>query len=109
MGTDLAIDGKTLVLGVIGDPIEHTMSPLMQNTAIKEMGVNAVYVPFHVSPDNLAHAVNGICTEPSLVSNDPLVVSVPSAGGKGCHGVNAYALTVNKKAINNFIFFSLKN
>lgn len=53
------IDGKTKVLGVIGDPIEHTFSPAMHNAGLKELNLNYTYLPFHVSEDNLQKAING--------------------------------------------------
>jgi len=40
------ISGKTTVCGVIGDPIEHTMSPVMHNAAYRELGLDYVYLPF---------------------------------------------------------------
>jgi shikimate dehydrogenase len=42
------ITGKTKLLGVIGDPIEHSLSPIMHNAAIETMGLDFVYVPFRV-------------------------------------------------------------
>ncbi|MCU0548598.1 MAG: shikimate dehydrogenase [Leptolyngbya sp. Prado105] len=42
------ITGKTKLLGVIGDPIEHSLSPIMHNAAIEQMGLDFVYVPFRV-------------------------------------------------------------
>ena len=54
------INGKTSVFGVIGDPIEHTLSPPMQNSAIAAMGIDAVYVPFNVKPQFLEYAVKSL-------------------------------------------------
>ena len=42
------INGKTEVIGVLGHPIEHTLSPVIHNTVSEATGRNAVYVPFHV-------------------------------------------------------------
>ena len=42
------INGKTKVIGIIGHPIEHTLSPVIHNTINKETAYDAVYVPFHV-------------------------------------------------------------
>ncbi|HME52946.1 MAG TPA: shikimate dehydrogenase [Candidatus Lokiarchaeia archaeon] len=53
------ISGKTRVLCVIGDPIEHTMSPAMHNAAIEALGLDLVYVAFHVLPEKLESAING--------------------------------------------------
>ena len=54
------ISGTTQVYGIIGDPVEHTMSPLMHNCAIAEMGIDAIYVPFHVQTEQLESAVRGM-------------------------------------------------
>ena len=56
----MQLTGKTLVLGVLGDPIQHTLSPRMQNAAIQAGNLNAVYVPFHVTREQLCDAVRGI-------------------------------------------------
>lgn len=55
-----AIKGSTRILGIIGWPIEHSLSPLMQNRAIAACGLDMVYVPFLVHPDSLAEAVAGM-------------------------------------------------
>jgi shikimate dehydrogenase len=47
------INGKTKLLGVIGDPIGHTLSPLMHNAAIDALGLNYVYLPLPIAPENL--------------------------------------------------------
>ena len=47
----MKIDGHTRVAGIFGDPIGHTLSPAMHNAAFKAIGLNAVYIPFHVKAD----------------------------------------------------------
>lgn len=54
------ISGKTQVLGVIGHPVEHTFSPAMHNAALKALGVDSVYLAFHVLPDFLGEAMAGM-------------------------------------------------
>ncbi|MBA7712931.1 Shikimate dehydrogenase (NADP(+)) [subsurface metagenome] len=54
------ISGKTVVCGVIGDPIEHTMSPVMHNAAFKKLGIDYLYVPFRVRKKELGRAVEGM-------------------------------------------------
>ena len=44
----IEINGKTSILGVIGDPIEHTLSPVIHNTLCELTGINAAYLPIHV-------------------------------------------------------------
>lgn len=54
----MKIDGKTRVWGLIGNPVEHTLSPLIQNTFASFTGVNAVYVPLGVR-EGLEAAIRG--------------------------------------------------
>ena len=53
------ITGKTRLLGVIGHPIEHTLSPAMHNAAIAALGLDWAYLPFPVAPENLEAALAG--------------------------------------------------
>lgn len=55
-----SISGSTVVYGIIGDPIEHSMSPAMHNAAFQKLGMNAVYIPFRVKEERLPLAINGI-------------------------------------------------
>lgn len=55
----MMINGKTRTLGLLGDPVEHTMSPLIHNTLSDIVGLNNVYVPFHTRSENLESAVKG--------------------------------------------------
>jgi len=48
------------ILGIIGYPIEHTLSPLMHNIAIKHLGLDYIYLPFEVKKENIAIAVGGL-------------------------------------------------
>jgi shikimate dehydrogenase len=54
------ISGKTKVCGVIGDPIEHTMSPVMHNAAFNELGLDYAYLAFRVRVAELAQAIAGM-------------------------------------------------
>ena len=53
------INGNTKVLGLIGDPIEHTGSPAIHNRLAEKLGDNVVYVPFEVRAKRLEEAVEG--------------------------------------------------
>lgn len=55
----LLITGKTKLLGVIGCPVEHSLSPVMHNAAIAELGLDYVYLPFPIEPQNLGTAIAG--------------------------------------------------
>lgn len=58
-GRKMEINGYTRVCGVIGNPVEHTMSPAIQNTLAAAMGENLVYVPFRVPAEQVKEAVEG--------------------------------------------------
>ncbi len=47
------IDSKTEVLGVIGDPIEQSLSPAIHNAGFRQLGMNKVLVPFLVGNGEL--------------------------------------------------------
>ncbi|WP_293331421.1 shikimate dehydrogenase [Microcoleus sp. CAWBG58] len=53
------IKGTTKLLGVIGYPIAHSLSPAMHNAAISHLGVDFVYLPFPVKPEDLKAALAG--------------------------------------------------
>jgi 3-dehydroquinate dehydratase/shikimate dehydrogenase len=47
------INADTQVFGVIGDPVGHSLSPLVHNAALRSRGVSAVFVPFRVPRGDL--------------------------------------------------------
>ena len=53
------IDGYTRICGLIGNPVEHTMSPLIHNSLSERLGKNLTYVPFHVPTGHVKEAVEG--------------------------------------------------
>ena len=55
----MKIDGKTNVCGLLGNPVEHTLSPMIHNTLAERLGHNLVYVPFLVETGKVADAVAG--------------------------------------------------
>jgi shikimate dehydrogenase len=58
--SEIVISGKTKVCGIIGDPIEHTLSPAMQNAAFNNLGLDYAYLPFKVAESNLGEALRGL-------------------------------------------------
>jgi shikimate dehydrogenase len=53
------ITGTTKLLGVIGHPVSHSLSPAMHNAAIAHLGVDYVYLPLPVAPEDLPQAIAG--------------------------------------------------
>ncbi|MEW6095330.1 MAG: shikimate dehydrogenase [bacterium] len=54
------INALTKIVGLIGYPIDYTLSPTMHNAAFKELNLNFVYLPFKVKLENLKLAINGL-------------------------------------------------
>lgn len=54
------ITAKTIQLGVIGDPVEHSFSPVMHNYIKSITGDDYIYTAFHVTPDNVGDAISGM-------------------------------------------------
>ena len=85
------ISGRTRLCGVIGYPIEHTMSPAIHNAAFSKMGMDYLYVPFRVKPEDLAKAIEGMkalnirglnVTIPHKVNVIPLLGELDPLAGK---------------------------
>lgn len=55
----MEINGHTRLCGLIGNPVEHTLSPAIHNTLAERLGHNLVYVPFLVEQGRLHAAVEG--------------------------------------------------
>lgn len=53
------ITGKTKLLGVIGNPIEHSLSPVMHNAAIAKLNLDYIYLPFPIKAPDLKDALAG--------------------------------------------------
>ncbi len=55
----MMINGHTQILGLIGNPVGHTLSPLIHNELSARYGLNMVYVPLPVPTGKLEDAVKG--------------------------------------------------
>jgi shikimate dehydrogenase len=54
------ISGKTGLLGLVGQPVDHSLSPAMHNAAFAADGLDLVYICLDVDPDDLPAAVRGL-------------------------------------------------
>jgi shikimate dehydrogenase len=54
------ISGHTKIVGILGYPITHTLSPKMHNAAFRHLGLDYIYLPFKVKPEQLKQAMNGL-------------------------------------------------
>lgn len=57
---NMFISGKARICGIIGDPVEHTMSPVMHNAAFNKLGLDFIYIPFLVKKEFLKEAIEGM-------------------------------------------------
>jgi len=67
------IKGTTKLLGVIGHPIEHSLSPIMHNAAISHLGLDYVYLAFPIKPENLNAAISGF----SAIGLEGFSITIP--------------------------------
>ena len=87
------IDGRTQMVGLLGWPVEHSLSPTMHNAAFDALGLNWRYVPLPVQPGQVEAAVRGLVamgfrganvTVPHKQSVVPLLDSIaPNASALG--------------------------
>lgn len=54
------ITGHTILTGLLGSPVSHSISPMMHNEAFKQLGLDYVYLAFDVGVEQMADAVNGL-------------------------------------------------
>jgi shikimate dehydrogenase len=67
------VSGTTRLLGLLGWPVAHSLSPAMHNAAAAALGLDLVYVPLAVPPAVLPQAVSGLAALGFLGAN----VTVP--------------------------------
>lgn len=73
----MEVSGSTKIVGIIGCPVAHSISPQMHNAAFKHLGLNWEYVPFEVKPEDLKKALDGLRAEGVLGFN----VTIPHKEG----------------------------
>jgi len=56
----MSITGKTRVCGVIGDPIEHSLSPILHNAAFNSLNLDCAFLAFKVKSAEVGNAINGM-------------------------------------------------
>ncbi len=56
----IQVSGKTKLVGLLGWPVDHSLSPELQNAAFAALGLDWAYVPLLTPPERLAEAVRGL-------------------------------------------------
>ena len=54
------INGNIKFIGLLGNPVKHSISPLIQNHAFKKLNLPFVYIPLEVQKEDLHTAINAI-------------------------------------------------
>ncbi|MDA3861852.1 MAG: shikimate dehydrogenase [Melioribacteraceae bacterium] len=60
MHSSIEIKYNTKIVGVVGHPIKHSLSPMMHNYAFNKGGLDFVYLPFDIASTNLKDALKGM-------------------------------------------------
>lgn len=60
LGLTHALSGSTRLVGIVGNPVSHSLSPAMQNAAFAALGLDWAYVPLRVDGERLGDAVRGL-------------------------------------------------
>ena len=94
----MRINGSTEVYGIIGNPVAHSLSPAMHNSAFEALGMNKVYVAFHAT--NAAKALEG-CRALGVLG---LSVTIPHKEGVLAHIDSIDPLAEKIGAVNTLVF-----
>ncbi len=60
MNISVDFTGETKLVGLLGSPVAHSMSPALHTASFSKLGINAVYLGFDVRPEQLPSAVRGL-------------------------------------------------
>lgn len=53
------LDPDTKILGVLGNPVKHSFSPIIHNIFLKSNGINAHYYSFEIQEDDIGNVIKG--------------------------------------------------
>ncbi len=60
LGDTMEITGRTRFTAVLGDPVDHSLSPVMHNAAYRALGIDRAYLAFHVAAKDLPLALRAL-------------------------------------------------
>ncbi len=93
------IDADTNVFGVIGDPVSHSLSPLLHNSMFRRLNYNGVYLPFRVTRGQLQDHVHAFSELPVLGYS----VTIPHKEGAAALADKLDEVVLQTKAANTLI------
>ncbi len=93
------ISGKTALVGLLGQPVEHSISPIMHNAALEEMKLDWTYVPMPCNKSDLPTVLNAL----SAINCRGLNVTIPhkESVAKLCSSLSPIAKRIG--AVNTLI------
>ncbi|TWU03573.1 shikimate dehydrogenase [Neorhodopirellula pilleata] len=95
-----SINADTALFGVIADPVAHSHSPLIHNSAFVDAGINARYLPFRVPKDDLQTFMN-TCHD---IGVEGISITIPHKEAAVDYCTQAEASVTGIGAINTMIF-----
>ena len=95
----ITITGKTNLVGLLGQPVNHSLSPIMHNAAYEEMGLDWCYVPIPCDKSNLEKVTTAL----RFINCKGLNVTIPHKHEvlKACNKLTSIANDI--KAVNTLI------
>lgn len=90
----MKINGNTRILGVLGYPVKHTLSPPIHNFLIEKYKLNLIYLPFEVSKNNFEKFIKGISHIDNL-SGFNITVPYKVDVIKHLYRISSEAVTIN--------------
>jgi shikimate dehydrogenase len=90
----VALSGTTTPVGILGWPVEHSLSPRMHNAAFAALGLDWAYVPLPTRPEDLGDAVRGLAALGFIGANvtTPHKLAVTAHCETGAASVNTLCL-----------------
>jgi shikimate dehydrogenase len=76
----MKITAQTRLAGVTGDPVRHSLSPVIHNAWIEAAGLDAVYAAFPVKQDHFAEMVRGLASDAAVGLNVTIPYKEAAAG-----------------------------
>ncbi len=93
------ITGTTSLVGLVGDPVSHSLSPIIHNAAFSEMGLNWCYLGIPCETENLEIVINGL----RKVNCKGLNITIPHKQNASNYCNEISDLSKELKAINTLI------
>ncbi len=95
----MEISGRTTLVGIIGDPVAHSLSPRMQNAGFRAIGLDWAYVPLPVGAERVGDAVRGLVALGFAGAN----VTIPHKGAAIAHCDEVEQVAATAESVNTLV------